>query len=145
MANATGFQFDPETLDIRMNAGDTGSFKIHADRASGAAWTANDRMLFTVRDTQRMVVMQRFYRLDDAFGLGDGTVLVEFHNDDTDDWTPGLYGVELRFDVDPVWSGVAPTGRCEDALAVDATIVEGSVVRTVIHSSLTIEEVYGKI
>ena len=145
MANATGFQYDPETLDIRMNAGDTGSFKIHANRASGAAWTANDRMLFTVRDTQRVVVMQRYYRLDDAFGLGDGTVLVEFHNDDTDDWTPGLYGVELRFDVDPVWSGEAPTGRCEDALAVDATIVEGSVVRTVIHSSLTIEEVYGKI
>lgn len=145
MANATGFQCDPETLDIRMNAGDTGSFKIHANRASGTAWTANDRMLFTVRDTQRAVVMQRFYRLDDAFGLGDGTVLVEFHNDDTDDWTPGLYGVELRFDVDPVWSGVAPTGRCEDALAVDAAIIEGSVVRTVIHSSLTIEEVYGKI
>lgn len=145
MANATGFQYDPETLDIRMNAGDTGSFKIHADRASGTAWTANDRMLFTVRDTQRVVVMQRYYRLDDAFGLGDGTVLVEFHNNDTDDWTPGLYGVELRFDVDPVWSGEAPTGRCENALAVDATIVEGSVVRTVIHSSLTIEEVYGKI
>ena len=145
MANATGFQYDPETLDIRMNAGDTGSFKIHANRASGAAWTANDRMLFTVRDTQRMVVMQRFYRLDDAFGLGDGTVLVEFHNDDTDDWTPGLYGVELRFDVDPIWSGEAPTGRCEDALNTDASIIEGSVVRTVIHSSLTIEEVYGKI
>lgn len=145
MANATGFQYDPETLDIKMNAGDTGSFKIHSARASGTAWTANDRMLFTVRDTQRVVVLQRYYRLDDAFGLGNGTVLVEFHNDDTDDWTPGLYGVELRFDVDPVWSGEAPTGRCENALAVDASIIEGSVVRTVIHSSLTIEEVYGKI
>ena len=78
-------------------------------------------------------------------GLGDGWVQIEFHNDDTDDWDPGAYDVEMRFDVAPVWTGTPPTGRCEDALTAGVEIIEGSIVRTAIHSTLTIEEVYGKI
>ena len=145
MAKATGFQVDLETGDIKMNAGDTGSYKVHGERESGTEWTADDRMLMTVRNAQKEIVLQRFYRLDDAFGLGNGTVLVEFHNNDTDDWEPGTYDLEYRFDANPIWDGDAPTGRCEDALRTDAKIVEGSLVRTVIHASLTIEEIYGKI
>lgn len=145
MAKATGFQVDLATMDIKMNAGDTGSFKVHGERESGTEWTADDRMLFTVRNAQKEVVLQRFYRLDDAFGLGNGMVLIEFHNDDTDSWEPGMYDVEMRFDVDPVWDGSAPTGRCEDAMRSDAKIVEGSIVRTTTHSTLTVEEIYGTI
>jgi hypothetical protein len=35
MAKATGFQIDLETGDIKMNQGDTGSFKVHGSRLSG--------------------------------------------------------------------------------------------------------------
>ena len=145
MAKATGFQIDLETMDIKMNAGDTGSYIVHGERESGTEWTADDRMLYTVRNAQKEIVLQRFYRLDDAFGLGDGWVLIEFHNDDTDDWEPGTYDIELRYDVNPVWTGTPPTGRCEDALRANAKIVEGSIVRTTTHATLTVEEVYGTI
>ena len=144
-ANATGFRVDLETMDINMNRGDTGSFFVGSERASGTAWTADDRALFTIKDAQGTIKLQRFYRLDDQWDVGDGVILIEFHNDDTDTWDPGQYSVELRFDVAPVWEGTPPEGRCEDALATDARIVEGSIVRTAIHSTLQIDDILGEI
>lgn len=144
-ANATGFQVNLETMDINMNRGDTGSFFVGAERESGTAWTADDRALFTIKDAQGTIKLQRFYRLDDQWDVGDGVILIEFHNDDTDTWDPGQYSVELRFDVAPVWEGTPPEGRCEDALATDARIVEGSIVRTAIHSTLQIDDILGEI
>lgn len=144
-ANATGFQVNLETMDINMNRGDTGSFFVGSERASGTAWTADDRALFTIKDARGTIKLQRFYRLDDQWDVGDGVILIEFHNNDTDTWDPGQYSVELRFDVAPVWEGTPPEGRCEDALATDARIVEGSIVRTAIHSTLQIDDILGEI
>ena len=147
MAKATGFKVDLESMDIKMNRGDTGSFKVSASRESGTAWTSDDRMLFTIRNAQGEILIQRIYRLDDQWGLGDGVVLIEFHNDDTDTWDPGQYSTELRFDIDPIWDGSpVPTERCVDALASGVPhMIEGPVVRTVIQSSLMIEGVLGDI
>ena len=145
MAKATGFQHDNETGDIIMNAGDTGSFKVHCSRASGDSWPETARMLYTIRDQQGEIVLQRIYRLDDQWDLGDGVVLIEFHNDDTDEWDPGQYNTELRFDIDPIWEGTAPTSRCANALTANARMVEGSIVRTKIQSTLTITGVQGMI
>ena len=139
------FNVNLETMEIKMHAGDTGSVKVHGDRANGEAWTEDDRMLFTITNGNNEIVLQRFYRLDDQWNLGDGIVLVEFHNDDTDDWTPGQYQVEIRFDIDPVWEGTAPTSRCANALTANARMVEGSIVRTKIQSVLTILGVQGEI
>ena len=147
MAKATGFQIDLESMDIKMNRGDTGSFKVGSSRKSGTAWTSDDRMLFTIRNAQGEILIQRIYRLDDQWGLGDGKVLIEFHNDDTDTWDPGQYNTELRFDVDPTWDGgPVPTGRCVNALSSGVPhMIEGPVVRTVIQASLIIEGVLGDI
>ena len=148
MAKATGFIFDTETGDIRMNQGDTGSFKVHCSRKSGEDWTSDSRMLYTIRNPQNEIVLQRIYRLDDQFDLGDGVVLIEFHNDDTDDWAPGQYSMERRYNVAPVWNVEAasvPTARCVDALRTTAAMVEGVPVRTVFQGTLTIEGVQGRI
>lgn len=147
MAKATGFSVDMESMDIRMNRGDTGSFKLKATRTSGDAWTDEDRMLFTVKDGSGTIRMQRIYRLDDQWGLGDGVVLIEFHNDDTDTWDNGSYSTELRFDVSPVWNGTPSEARCVDQLGPGdhAEMIEGPVVRTVLHGTLTIENVLGDI
>ena len=145
MAKATGFQFDTESGNIQMNRGDTGSFKVHCSRSSGESWTSDSRMLFTIKNSQGDIMLQRIYRLDDQWGLGDGVVLIEFHNNDTDTWEPGSYQMERRYNVAPVWEGTAPTARCADALATDARMVEGVPVRTVFQGSLTIEEVQGEI
>lgn len=147
MSKATGFQVDLETMDIKMNRGDTGSFKVGSSRESGTAWTEDDRMLFTIKNAQGEIMIQRIYRLDDQYGLGNGKVLIEFHNDDTDTWDPGQYTTELRFDVAPIWDGTpVPTERCVDALMPGVPkMIEGPVVRTVIQSSLMIEGVLGDI
>ena len=147
MAKATGFRFDPETGDISMNAGDTGSFWLHCARESGEDWPATARMLYTIRNSQGEIVMQRIYRMDDQWDQGDGIVLIEFHNDDTDKWNPGSYNVERRYDLTPIWQGTPSTARCVDQLGPGehAVMVEGDVVRTVFKGTLTIENVLGDI
>ena len=140
------FNVDLETMEITMHAGDTGSFKVEAARETGTAWTEDDRALFTVKNQQGEIVLQRIYRLDDQWDLGDGIFLVEFHNDDTDDWDAGSYSTELRFDISPIWDGTPSDARCVNALATGAVhMVEGSVVQTEIQSTLTITGVHGKI
>ena len=145
MATAPGFIFDATTGNIRMNAGDTGAHKIHVSRRSGDDWDEDARMLYTVTSPNGEIVMQRLYRLDDQYDLGDGVVLNEFHNDDTDDWAPGTYGVEIRVDGDPIWQGTPSTARCVDYLTSDAKMVEGVPVRTLFFGSITIESVNGRI
>ena len=145
MANATGFQVDFETGDIKMNKGDTGSFWVHASRKSEEQWTEDDRMLFTIRNGQGEIVLQRFYRLDDQWGHGDGFVLIEFHNDDTDTWETGQYTVERRYNVAPRWNGTAPAGRCVNALTAGVRMIEGDIVRTVTQSQLTIDNILGEV
>lgn len=147
MAQATGFVHDNTTGDIRMNAGDTGSFKVHCSRASGEDWPDTARMLYTIKSGDGTIVLQRIYRLDDQWGLGDGVVLIEFHNDDTDDWEPGQYTTERRYNVEPIWEGTPSEARCVDQLGPGehAVMVEGVPVRTVFKGTLTIEGVDGRI
>ena len=145
MGKATGFQLDSETGDIRMNRGDTGAFWVHAARSSGENWTADSRMLFTIRNDQGDVVLQRIYRLDDQYDKGDGYVLIEFHNDDTDKWATGQYQMERRYNVSPIWEGTPSTARCVNALTSDAHMVEGVAVRTAFQGMLTIEDIYGEV
>lgn len=146
MAKATGFLFNKETGDIRMNAGDTGSFWVKCSRKSGESWPETARMLYTVKNGQGEIVLQRIYRPDDQWGLGDGMMLIEFHNDDTDDWTPGSYTTERRYNVAPIWEGTPSGARCVDALAPGAArMVEGVPVRTVFKGTLTIENTDGRI
>lgn len=145
MAEAVGFEFDTVTGNIRMNAGDTGAIKVHCARTSGEEWTEDSRMLFTVRKGDGTIVMQRIYRLDNQYGLGNGAVLIEFHNDDTDSWDSGDYNMERRYNVSPVWDGTPSGARCVDALTSDAHMIEGVPVRTVFKGTLKIEPVDGRI
>lgn len=151
MGKAAGFELvkGPDgrpTGDIRMNAGDTGSMKVSAQLESGDDWTEYSRMLFTVTDSQDQIVMQRIYRLDDQWGLGNGFVLIEFHNDDTDEWPSGTYTMERRYNETPVWEGTPSDARCVNALTSSARMVEGNgTVRTVFRGTLTIESVSGRI
>ena len=139
------FEYNSTATEITMHAGDTGAFKVKATRASGTDWDEYDRMLFTISNTAGDIMLQRFYRLDDDEGLGNGVIQVEFHNDDTDTWETGQYTTEFRFDVSPIWEGTAPGGRCVNALTANARMIEGSIVRTAIQSSLTINGVQGDI
>ena len=139
------FNRNENATEITMHAGDTGAFKAHATRKTGTDWTEDDRMLFTIKDTTGEIVLQRFYRLDDDEGLGNGVVEIQFHNNDTDKWTPGTYTTERRYDVNPRWDGTPPEGMCVNAMTAGVKMIEGDVVRTVVQGTLTIMGVLGDI
>ena len=146
MAQATGFQPDYESGDIKMNAGDTGSMIVRCTQKDGDQWTSDDRMLFTIRNQQGEIMIQRIYRLDDQYDLGNGVVLIEFHNDDTDDWEAGDYSMERRYNIAPIWDGTPSNARCVNALAPGtAQMIEGGTVRTVFQGTLHIDGVIGGI
>lgn len=138
------FQVNETGTQITMHQGDTGAFKVKATRASGADWTEDDRMLFTIRK-DGVVVLQRFYRLDDDEGLGNGVVEIQFHNNDTDTWETGSYDMERRYVVNPYWDGTAPEGMCVNALTAGVRMIEGDVVRTVVQGNLTIGGILGEV
>lgn len=145
MGAVNGFVFDKDTGNVRMYAGDTGSYKLHVTRESGEAWTEDARLLYTVTGASGIVI-QRIYRLDDQYDLGDGWILIEFHNDDTDELDPGDYTIEGRANVDPVWDGTPSAARCVDALAAGAAhMIEGVPVRTLFKCTLHIDSVDGRI
>ena len=110
------FSVNFDTGAITMNVGDTGSFELEAHRDDGTDWTEDDRAVFTVRGATGANVMERVYRLDDV-ELGNGVILVELHNDDTDNLTPGTYSWEVRFVVHPYYSA-------------DGQIIDGDIVQT---------------
>ena len=134
-----------EAGNVTMHQGDTGAYKVHATRQTGEEWTADDRLLFTIRNAAGDIVIQRIYRLDDDDGLGNGVVEIQFHNSDTDSLPNGTYQVERRYNVHPYWDGTPPEGMCVDALTADARMIEGDCVRTVFQGNLTISDVYGDI
>lgn len=138
------FHVNSTGTEITLHAGDTGAFKVKATRSSGEDWTSDDRMLLTIRKDGE-IVMQRFYRLDDDEGLGNGVVEIQFHNNDTDTWEPGSYEMERRYNINPRWNGTAPEGMCVNALTAGVRMVEGDVVRTAIQGTLTIQGIMGEI
>lgn len=126
------FEVNKETAAVTMHCGDTGSYAVAATRSSGDPFGADDRALFTVQDASGKIVIQREYRLDDA-ELGNGVILIEYHNPDTDQLPPGTYNTELRYIIHPY--------------RTDGTIVNGDVVRTppVLQSTLVLRAVYGEV
>ena len=139
------FTVDKTKGTITMHRGDTGAYKVRASRKSGTAFTANDRMLFTVKAGDEIKI-QRFYRLDTD--LGNGVTVIQFHNNDTDTWADGTYSMERRYIVEPRWEGgEAPDGDVVNALTAGVRICEGDIVRTPLigQGSITIQHVIGEV
>lgn len=139
------FERNPENGNITMHRGDTGAYTVQATRKSGAAWTEDDRMIFTIRDQEGEIMLQRFYRLDTE--LGNGVVVIQFHNGDTDTWKNGSYDAERRYVVNARWEGEAPDGDCVNALTCGSRIVDGDVVRVPKkgQSGITLSDIYGEV
>lgn len=145
MAKLKSFNLDKTTLDMSLYRGDTASFWIHAVKRSGDDWTDDDRMKFTMISPSGNIVMERHYRLDDQWSKGDGYALIEFHNADTDTLDPGQYTIEIRFYIDAIWDGTPSTARCVNALADGAAqLIDGGDIKTVIHATFELRNVYGE-
>lgn len=91
---------------ISLSRGDTASFTV---TATGYTFAEADRALFTVKDGNGEVIMERVYEL--ATELGNGVFLVQFSNSDTDQLPPGTYTWDVRYIIGPYYDA---TGRIVD-------------------------------
>lgn len=129
------FHVDHETGEIKMHSGDTGAFIQPLTRGSGAEFGADDIAVFTVISDQGEILIERIFHLDDDEGLGNGKILIEFHNADTDGWDFGTYFWEVRVLIHPYYDS-------------EGHPVDGDVVRTPENRTrvpLTIEPVQKRI
>lgn len=86
------FIVDPTTKTIRMHRGDTGEVTV---RVTGHTFGADDRALFTVKDSSGSEIIKRVYELD------DNAFTITFANSDTDYLAAGQYAWDVRYVVDP--------------------------------------------
>lgn len=112
------FSVDKTTGAVTMHCGDTGAYKVAATRSSGDDFGENDVALYTVREPNTgEAVIEREYALDDDEGLGNGVILIQFHNADTDHLSPGIYSTEIRYVINPYRDS---SGK----------VIDGDIVRT---------------
>jgi hypothetical protein len=90
--------FKIENGAITLSRGDTASFTV---TASGHTFEAEDRALFTLKDGQGEVVLERAYALDTE--LGNGVFLVQLSNSDTDQLAVGAYSWDVRYVLHPYY------------------------------------------
>ena len=142
------FEMDYRTMKLRLHRGDTCAFPIGAYKTSGDAWGEHDRMIFTVTNSEKKVMLKRYYRLDSgrtSVDLPDGVVLIELHNGDTDQWPVTTYNTEIRFVMNAVWSGTEVTDDMVDVNTIEARISDGVPVSTEIQSTLELKDVLGEV
>lgn len=114
------FVVNEDTGAVEMNVGDTGAWFIDGALDNGDDFTEDDRAVFTIRDSSGEIVLERVYGLADE-DLGNGTIHVQLSNDDTDDWDPGSYTYEVRYVVNPYYSG----GQIVSGNIVDTPGIDG--------------------
>lgn len=90
--------FRIENGAITLSRGDTASFTV---TASGHNFAAEDRALFTLKDSAGAVVLERVYALDTE--LGNGVLLVQLSNSDTDQLAVGAYSWDVRYVLGPYY------------------------------------------
>lgn len=101
--------FQVDDTRIIMSRGDTGSVTF---KATGYAFDAADRALFTVKSPEGTIVKQQAYAID-----GAGAFTVYFLNADTDHLAPGTYSYDVRYVIGPYYDA-------------DGNIVDGDQVIT---------------
>lgn len=82
----------PQTKEIRMYGGDTGSISV---RPKGYSFESADRALFTVKNHKKEEVMSRLLPIE------NGVVTIRFEHGDTKDLPAGEYKWDLRFYIQP--------------------------------------------
>ena len=90
------FHVDPTTKKITMHRGDTGEMTV---TATGATFSTEDRVLFTVKDLPGVLgekLASGTEIIKDIFELTDGAFTKEFTNPETDYLTPGNYYWDAR-------------------------------------------------
>lgn len=121
---------DKNTMAVTMHRGDTGAYWVQLDRASGDPFVEGDVAIYEVWSGQDLKIHREFDLQPETpteLLPGDGKFLIAFRNSDTDTWASGAYNTEIRVSLNPVRSG--------------GKVVDGDTVRTIVKSTLTIQDV----
>ena len=125
---------DENTMAVTMHQGDTGAYMVTIELEDGEEFVDGDVAIYEVWQGSTRLVHREFNlqpETPDYTELGDGAFLITFRNSDTDTWAAGSYSSEIRVSLNPVRSSGA--------------VVDGDTVRTVVKSTITIQDVLIKI
>ena len=124
------WSIDKSTMAVTMHKGDTGAYWVQLALDSGGDFVQGDVAIYEVwRGNERLVHREFDLQPDEPTDIcpGDGKFLISFRNSDTDTWAAGQYDTEIRVSLYPVRS----SGK----------VVDGNTVRTLMQSSITIQNV----
>ena len=118
------FIVNPTDKTITLSRGDTGWVPF---RVTGVTLTDEDRAVFTVKNSQGIVVKE------DVFTPVDNAFWVRFENADTDGLPAGIYNYDIRVVIGPEYDG-------------EGKIVNGQDVKTpILPTSITLLNTVGEI
>lgn len=113
-----------------MHRGDTGAYWVNLEKSSGTEFEDGDVAIYEVKQGENVLIYKE-YNLQPATPTdicpGNGRFLIAFVNSDTDTWAGGAYNTEIRVALNPVRS--------------DGAVVDGDTVRTIVKSTITIQDV----
>ena len=124
------FNVDVNTMAVTMHRGDTGAFYVQLELQEGEEFVQGDVAIFEVWQGQTRKMHREFDLQPDEpddIELGDGKFLLAFRNSDTDTWANGTYNDEIRVSLNPIRS----SGK----------VVDGDTVRTIVQSTIQIQNV----
>ena len=125
---------DTNTMAVTMHQGDTGAYTVTLELEDGEDFVDGDVAIYEVWQGTNQLIHREFNLQPDEptyTEYGDGVFLIAFRNSDTDTWAAGMYNTEIRVSLNPIRS----SGR----------VVDGNTVRTIVKSTITIQDVLIKI
>lgn len=124
------FNVDENTMAVTLHKGDTGAYTVTLELEDGEEFVDGDVAIYEVwQGTNRLIHREFNLQPDDPTytEYGDGVFLIAFRNSDTDTWAAGSYNTEIRVSLNPIRSSGA--------------VVDGDTVRTIVKSTITIQDV----
>lgn len=119
-----------DTMAVTMHKGDTGAYWVDLELEDGEEFVEGDVAIYEVWQGTTLKQHREFELQPETptdICPGDGSFLISFRNSDTDTWVAGTYQTEIRVSLNPIRS--------------DGRVVDGDTVRTVVQSSIQINNV----
>ena len=121
---------DESSMAVTMHRGDTGAYTVTLELEDGEEFVDGDTAIYEVWQGTTMLIHREFNLQPDEptyTEYGDGVFLIAFRNSDTDTWATGSYQTEIRVALNPIRSSGA--------------VVDGDTVRTIVQSTIQINDV----
>lgn len=124
------FNVDENTMAVTLHKGDTGAYTVTLELEDGEDFVDGDVAIYEMwQGTTRLIHREFNLQPDEPTytEYGDGVFLIYFRNSDTDSLSSGTYNTEIRVALNPIRSSGA--------------VVDGDTVRTIVQSTVTINDV----